>query len=66
MRVKVRESGDWFRGSPGEVEMKRQQKQTVRQPYGRYHSRQVAAEDAELTHVGPARVANTFAASGSQ
>jgi len=33
--------------------MKRQQKRTIRQPYGRYHSRHVAAEDVELTHVGP-------------
>ena len=31
--------------------MKGHQKQTVRQPYGRYHSRHIAAEDAELTTV---------------
>lgn len=33
--------------------MTRHQRQTVRQPYGRYHARHVPAEDAELTHVGP-------------
>src|ERR1700735_4417289 len=33
--------------------MKRQQKQTVRQPYGRYYARRLPAEDAELAHVGP-------------
>ena len=33
--------------------MERQRKQTIRQPYGLYHRRQIPREDAELTHVGP-------------
>jgi nitrite reductase/ring-hydroxylating ferredoxin subunit len=33
--------------------MRRKRRETVRQPYGRYHQRRVPAEDAELTHVGP-------------
>jgi hypothetical protein len=33
--------------------MRRERRETVRQPYGRYHQRRVPAEDAELTHVGP-------------